>query len=243
MSPRFLEEAGKRGWDSLEGVCGPPAGEVVRSTPFRRTSKEGDYFRKVHLRGWKGAGFRDKLRLRSRVFLSPARVEIYWGERLGRILVPSPVPVLLAEEGPRRGRSALVTRAVQGGLPLDRIEEAPPGKVVTAAARLTARIHREGLVHRDLYLNHLLLDPQGGIWLADLQRMMEPKAFFERWRVKDLAALLHSAPPWAGPTTKLRFLLRYARALGLRDREAVRRLAGKVLGKERKMAAHKPKWD
>ncbi len=240
-SPRFLEEAKRRGWDSLEGVCGPPAGEVVRSTPFRVTAREGGVFRKVHLAGWKGAGFRDRLRLRAAPFLSPARTEIYWSDRLAGLGVLTPIPLLLAEEGPRDGRSALVTRGVEGGISLDRIQGPPPPEAAAKAARLTAVLHREGLVHRDLYLNHLLLDPQGEIWLADLQRMMEPRAFFERWRVKDLAALLHSAPAWALGITAFRFFLAYARCLGL-ERKALRPLIRKVVKKEKRIRSHRPRW-
>jgi len=243
LSPRFLEEARERGWDTLEGVCRPPQGEVVRSTPFRITSLEEGYFRKVHLRGWKGAGLRDRIRLGASTFLSPARVEVYWGERLGRLRIPTPVPVLLAEEGPRKGRSALVTRAVPGGRPLDGLAEPPPPPVLSEAARLVALLHSNGLVHRDLYLNHLVLDEGGELWLADLQRLLEPKFFFERWRVKDLAALLHSAPSWAGPGKRLRFLLEYGRKSGIPGREVLRELASRVLKKERRMASHSPKWD
>ncbi|GEM_PF-5155161 len=242
ISPRFLEEARRRGWDSLEGVCGPPAGERVRSTPFRVTTREGGVFRKVHHKGWKGAGFRDRLRLRASPFLSPPRTEIYWSDRLGSLGILTPVPLLLAEEGPREGRSALVTRAVEDALPLDRIQEPPPPGLIDGAARLVAELHREGLVHRDLYLNHLLRDAQGEIWLADLQRMMEPRTFFERWRVKDLAALLHSAPTQAGGTPALRFFLSYARRLGL-ERKALRPLLRKITKKEKKMRSHKPRWD
>ncbi len=240
-SPRFLEEAKKRGWDSLRGVCAPPSGKVVRSTPFRFASLEEGCFRKVHLGGWKGAGLRDRLRLASRPFLSPARTEIYWSEILGEAGIPVPAPLLLAEEGPREGRSALVTRAVPGGIPLDRLEGSPPGKVAWAAARLVARLHAKGLVHRDLYLNHFLLDRGGELWLADLQRMMAPRAFFERWRVKDLAALLLSAPPWVSARMKLRFLLVYSRFLGM-EKGRVRPLARKVSKKEKRMASHEPRW-
>ncbi len=242
VSPRFLEEARRRGWDSLQGVCGPPRGETVRSTPFRVPTREGGVFRKVHHKGWKGAGFRDRLRLRAHPFLSPARTEIYWSDRLAGLGILTPVPLLLAEEGPKDGRSALVTRAVEGGLPLDRIQESPSPGLTAAAALLVAELHREGLVHRDLYLNHLLRDAQGEIWLADLQRMMKPRAFFERWRVKDLAALLHSAPPRARGIPALRFFLSYARRLGL-ERKALRPLLRKITKKEKKMRSHKPRWD
>lgn len=87
-----------------------------------------------------------------------------------------------------------------------------------ALAHFVARFHREGFVHRDLYLCHIFLAEGGGgsdpddFILIDLQRVFRPSWRRLRWIVKDLAALDSSTPQAIlGKWGRLRFLAAYAR--------------------------------
>jgi rfaE bifunctional protein nucleotidyltransferase chain/domain len=104
-------------------------------------------------------------------------------------------------------------------------------KAVRAAADLARRLHACGLVHKDLYLNHLFLPPGGEqITLVDLGRL--EKSTSARLRVKDLAALLLSARRLASRTDLWRGLLRYG---------GDRKLARAVIRKAERMARHVPR--
>jgi len=233
-------------WSAAAQLCAPAGGETVRATPFRRTSREAcgtaTFFRKVHFHGFAGAGLRDRLRLLLASPGSPARLELAWNRALAGLGLKVPEPVLLAEEGGRRGASALVTRAVPGGVPLHRMEGRRLGGLAGPVAALVAALHGQGLFHRDLYLDHLHLDGTGGLWLADLQRLIRPRLARERWRAKDLAALLHSSMGKVGRLAQARFLAVYGRLMELPE-DAVRRLARRVQARQRRMARHRPRHD
>jgi hypothetical protein len=105
-------------------------------------------------------------------------------------------------------------------------------------ARLLARFHRSGFVHRDLYLAHIFLET-GGFRLIDLQRVFRPRWRRRRWVVKDLAALAFSTPAdRVGRWARLRFLCRYTKEC--EDFGSARRLARSVDTKARRMARRNP---
>ena len=122
-------------------------------------------------------------------------------------------------------------------------------EIIRQLALITARLHRHGLFHRDLYLCHVFLcrNADGGIVLRliDLSRMIEKKKGDNgRWQIKDLAALNYSAP--AGLVTRadrLRFLYDY---IGSTRRDADRAhrksrsrdIIRRVMARVRKMARH-----
>lgn len=102
-------------------------------------------------------------------------------------------------------------------------------------ASLVGAFHAAGFVHRDLYLCHVFLKPDGGFCLIDLQRVFRPRWRRRRWMVKDLAALHLSTPAeCVGRGERLRFLCRYLRTCGLP--EDARRLLRSVERKTRRMA-------
>ena len=86
-----------------------------------------------------------------------------------------------------------------------------------ALARLIARLHTAGFVHRDLYLSHVFInvndEPDNTYTLIDLQRVFTPVPWRRRrWVIKDLAALDASTPTdRVGVRERLRFLARYVR--------------------------------
>ncbi len=105
-----------------------------------------------------------------------------------------------------RGRSFLLVTAVPGDA-LERTFEdflsrhADNRQAVECLtdqlAGLVQRLHRGGLVHRDLYASHVFLDESNGaasLYLIDLARAFKPRWRMVRWRVKDLAQLKYSMP-------------------------------------------------
>ena len=163
--------------------------------------------------------------------------------------IPCPVGVALGEEfrAGREVRSAVLARAVPGRS-LERLLAEPGAldrgtlrSVLQATARLVAKFHGCGWVHRDLYLAHLFFDPtavpEQGLHIIDLQRVIRPRCCLNRWIVKDLASLNYSAPRGViSRSDRVRWLRTYldAARLGV----AGRVLAFRVVGKTQQIARH-----
>ena len=79
-------------------------------------------------------------------------------------------------------------QAVRAGMPLD--------KLLAPVGALAARLHGNGLHHRDLYLCHFFVrmtDNEADLRLIDAARVRElPRWFSRRWIIKDLAQLVFS---------------------------------------------------
>lgn len=177
-----------------------------------------------------------------------AGVEWHWLHELNRAGVPCAAPVALAEDvGPAGERaSALLTAAVPGeslerlaqrSVPLPRTTIQ---RLLVDTAHLVARLHRAGLVHRDLYLSHLFADlsdplrPQ--LCLIDLQRVIRPRWLRTLWLVKDLAALHYSTPaPLVTASDRLHWLKQYwgVPKLDRMQRRIVRRIVARARRIER----------
>ncbi|MEX0885567.1 MAG: lipopolysaccharide kinase InaA family protein [Phycisphaeraceae bacterium] len=137
-----------------------------------------------------------------------ADVEWRWAHRLRALGVATPEPVAMGYR--RRGAvelASLFVTAEVPGVSLQRYaaEQTVPARcakraILTALARLVARLHGAGLFHRDLYLAHIFLSPcvdagdEATLTLIDLHRIRRARVLALRWRVKDLAALHHSTP-------------------------------------------------
>jgi len=115
-------------------------------------------------------------------------------------------------------------------------------------ARYVGRLHARGWYHRDLYLQHFVLVDSSGasardeaqLVLLDVGRARREPAPRRRWFVKDLAALLHSAPASVTRAERLRFLRAWLAALGP-DAGGARAWVAAVVAKERRLAAHAPR--
>ncbi len=179
---------------------------------------------------------------------SPARREAH---NLADLLAAGqdvPRPLAWLERG---ARSVLVMERVAHRETLDgRLARAPRPERRRLAARLAARVahlHGAGWYHRDLYLVHWILADAGEraperLVLLDVGRARRRPRPRQRWFVKDLAALLHSAPATVGPRERRAFLLRYLRARGLALGEAPA-WARRVERKRARIAGHVPRHD
>ncbi len=107
---------------------------------------------------------------------------------------------------------------------------------------LVARFHASGFIHRDFYLQHVLVRASDAeLVLIDVGRARRKDSWRSRWYVKDLASLLHSTPKCVGSRERLRFLARWLDAHGITSRKSRRRWAKAVSRKARRIAAHVPK--
>jgi heptose I phosphotransferase len=188
----------------------------------------------------------EQLRQRLTGFAATAEVEWYWIIRLAELGIGAPTAVAYGRRrsGPIETHSLLLTAAVPGmsmekWTPLHAStrlrDRAFKHRLIEATADLVNRLHGAGLFHRDLYLAHLFLDDVDdqppALSLIDLQRVIHPRLFIERWRVKDLASLNYSTPPSAATRAdRVRWYKRYrgVKTLMAADRRLIRAVAAKT---------------
>jgi heptose I phosphotransferase len=144
-------------------------------------------------------------RLFARGFDSMASREWHVVKRLHEIGIPTMRLAACIEEleQGRVIRAAFITvglaapRSLQRLLLEDFSQYPQPRRRQSLAHNLGAMLrdmHAGGVNHRDFYMVHLRVDHRDGLHLTDLNRADIRKRVTRRWRVKDLAALLHSAP-------------------------------------------------
>ncbi len=126
------------------------------------------------------------------------------------------------------------------------MDRAARGSAVRALARHVARLHDACLHHKDLYLNHVYVDPSHGDdpvrGIVDWERLGRHRRALSRWVVKDLAALYASIPAGAVDAgLPRRFLLGYLRARGLDARRLGARLHRRVAARAARMRRHVPR--
>ena len=180
---------------------------------------------------------------------SVAGLEWQWMRRLEADGIPCVRPMAFGEklEGGREIRSAILTEGVAGSSLESWVtrwqerDRATIRALIPPLARLVARLHRRGYVHRDLYLSHIFHDPQSptaeSLTLIDLTRVLRPNLMPGRWIIKDLASLNFSAPSrLVSNTDRLRWLTRYLGG-GKLNGEG-RRYVYRILGKTRRIAEH-----
>jgi tRNA A-37 threonylcarbamoyl transferase component Bud32 len=212
-TPQALQEG--IGYRSASDAFLDPRGRLVRVTPRRRTSM---------LELADGTRIFCKMRRGRR---ADALAEWRALRELPALGVRVPQPVFLAISG---GDSIVGMRAVPGR-PMDALlreggfEEA----LRVLPARLRA-LHDAGWFYRDMYWNHVFLDPGAGIALIDAERVFQPRTRRDRWLVKDLAGLLSSVPQDArvGRTAALRFLRDYLGGLSGEWKDLARRVVAKA---------------
>ena len=118
----------------------------------------------------------------------------------------------------------------------------PRRELLRALLELVVRFHAAGFIHRDLYLQHVLLRAEDdALVLIDVGRARRARSWRSRWHVKDLASVLHSMPEAVGARERLRFLAGWLDARGIRSRAARRRWVRAEERKRRRIAAHVPR--
>ena len=180
---------------------------------------------------------------------SLAGLEWAWMRRIAGGGIACVRPVAFGEElrGRSERRSAILTEAVPGDA-LERwvarwtvADRERITRLIRPLARLIARFHEKGYIHRDLYLSHVFHDvearPDQSLCLIDLQRIIRPIWWRNRWIVKDLASLNYSTPSCLiHRTDRLRWLKHY---LGLSKlTPEAKQLAYRVVGKTQQIARH-----
>ncbi len=171
-----------------------------------------------------------------------------WIQALTAAGIPCPLGVAFGEEM-KRGRevrSAMLTAQVLGKSlescvkQWDRADRPTVQTLIPTTAKLVAKLHAAGFIHRDLYLSHIFFDPSAppdrSLCLIDLQRVLRPAWWFSRWVVKDLASMNYSTPDGLiSRADRIRWLRYY---LGVRRLGPVgKRLAYRVVGKTQRIAA------
>jgi len=257
---------------TLDAIMAVSGGESYREVPGRSTVRlelpdPAGGTRVFYVKRYTAVPRREKLRrlIARGPAVSLARQEVLGIVRVSDQGIPTMRRVAFGGEvspGGWRERSCLITEEIAGATQADDYAEArfagPPSREKTAAkrrlirgiAQLARRLHTARLAHRDFYLCHILVRPVVGgepvLHLIDLQRIeSHARGRGERWRVKDLAALLFSS--WPSPATGIRSAvfthtdaLRFAHEYFMTNRltDDQKDLARRVIAKARWIAAH-----
>ena len=209
-----LEKAwgGKDIYDLLANM----EGQVYREKEGRRTFRfeiDGQsYFAKVFMGiGWK-ALLTSLLKFRKPVI----GAENEWRaiEALPKIGIDTMRLVGYGRQGrhPAYRRSFVITEELKPTISLEDLcrdwRTSPPPvqfkrALIERVAQIARALHASGMVHRDLYLCHFLLDTSSGgvafeetaprLYLIDLHRVDRHRHLKRRWRIKDVAGLYFSS--------------------------------------------------
>lgn len=230
MTELYLREDLARAWAGTDPFrrAAELDGEVYRAVANRRTLRfeagGRAYFAKIH----HGAGWREifKNLLTLRLPVLGARNEFEACRHLAEVGVPAPTVAGFGERGhnPAARFSFVVCDALEGRVSLEDVvaewQQRPPPpaekrRLITAVARFARALHGAGVVHRDFYVCHLLLDPasvgaEPDLAVIDLHRAAIHRPIPRKWLRRDLAALLFSVLD--APLSRrdwLRFLTEY----------------------------------
>jgi hypothetical protein len=161
-----------------------------------------------------------------------------------------PVPRLIFEGWDGALGAVVGTADLAPARPLDDLlrEGALTGRarrlVLRDLAACVARLHEMDYQHRDLYCNHVFVDPKRDgplVAIIDWDRVRGIIARLGRGVVKDLAALHASAPDAVTDGERVRFLVRYLRARDVLPCRHFARLSRRIERKARRIRAHVPK--
>ena len=194
-------------FEALFGITGDVYRQARRRRTLRFVAAGSAYFAKLHDGiGWREI-FKNLLALKRPVV--SARNEMSACRQLQANGVHAPTVAAFGEMGrnPAARRSFVICDALDGFVSLEDIGNAwhtkPPPlalkrRLLTAAGELTRAMHAAGVCHRDYYVGHLMANAQQlagdevALAVIDLHRADVRRRVPERWRRRDLAALLYS---------------------------------------------------
>ncbi len=223
---RVADAAAPEAFEALFGITGDIYRQARRRRTLRFVAAGAAYFAKLHDGvGWREI-FKNLLALKRPVL--GARNEFRACRQLRANGVQAPAVAAFGEMGrnPAARRSFVICDALQGFVSLEDIGNAwhakPPPlvlkrRLLAAAGELTRAMHAAGVCHRDYYVGHLLArarklaSNEVELAVIDLHRALVRPRMPERWRRRDLAALLYSCA--ALPLTRqdrCRFAAAYA---------------------------------
>lgn len=264
VASRFLPTLQAAGLASFDEIMALPAKTVIRSVPGRSTIRvelpsptEGTlvgYLKRygeeylspfdklLRLIHWPGADdeaareWRKMLLLRTHNFLTAVPIAVGQLQRAG--IVTS---------------SFLLQQEIPGGLPTDdyivqRLASAPLQRkwgLCKKLGELARAFQDAGFIHKDFYLKHIFVVERADDWdlyLIDLQRVLGPRTHRQRWYLKDLSALAHSARRRGKLSLPniLRIYRGYARTTTLQA--ADKQFIGDVWRRVRKLRGRQPKY-
>ncbi len=245
-------------------VAGLP-GKIYREVANRRTVEfmvhNQYYFAKNH----RGVGWTEILKniVSGRLPILSAKNEWFAIKKLQAIDIDCPecVGFGLTGNNPANLNSFIITKALVNTVSLEDFcmhwptEKPAPSlknQLIDKIASISQLMHKHGVIHRDFYLCHFLLDKKslahGAVKLSliDLHRTLLLKKSPKRWLIKDLSSLYFSALD-IGLTKRdfLRFIKKYS-AFGLRyelrkNVQFWKQIEKKAIGLYLKMHQRQPK--
>lgn len=209
----YVDRFRERGWSTARQVIDADDVDIFR----RLSDRENGIVRWRDLQGNERRSFikrhmnpKDAKRRWYKGSLRPAGSQEGWASeecRRAGIGVAPVIAVGAEESGKFSTRSFFMSEELVGFLPADdfatKLEHLPPSHprrraLINSLADLTRKLHAANLYHRDFYWCHLFVRETGeakfDIRLIDLQRVDRPVWRHLRWRVKDLAQFVFSAP-------------------------------------------------
>ncbi len=260
VATEFLPLLRGHGLDSFEKVMARSGGKIVRDFPGRRTHRlelkmPGGGIQGIYLKRYQADYLSAGRRLLRRLGWPAAQDEALreWQmiEQVRSLGIPTATRIAVGQEsaGGTVRRSFVMTAeipgAIEGHTYVGQLSAAERPGFLRRVAEMARRFHEAGLVHKDYYLGHVLVAPgpgEPGLFLIDLQRVMKPCCFRDRWVTKDLGALAYSTLQ-SGVTRAglLRAFLVYCvkPRLGAPEKRAAR----KILRRVARLRSHRSKHD
>ncbi len=199
----------RRHWESdkVFQIVAEVRGQTFRALESRRTLRfelDGKGFFLKHHQGVAPSEFVKNF-LTLRMPILGAGNEYRAIRKLTSLGIKTPVVAAYGWRGwrPWALESFLVTEALDASVSLEDLcaawRQSPPAPglkrhLIAEVARISRVMHGAGVCHRDYYLCHFLLEPNGGSpVLIDLHRALIKSRLRQRWRVKDVGGLYFSA--------------------------------------------------
>jgi heptose I phosphotransferase len=260
VAARFGPLLRANGLDTFEKVMARSGGRIVRDFPGRQTFRlelqsPGGGFQAIYLKRY-GAAYLTGVRWwRRRFGLAGGEDEAMreWDsiQQVRALGIPTAQAIALGQETDRGmvTRSFLMTAeissAIEGDTFAERLAPVDRRRLMRRVAELARRFHGAGFIHKDFYLGHILVVPGAGepeLFLIDLQRVVKPCCFRERWIAKDLGAMAYSSlRAGATRTDLMRFYREYCQ--GARLGSAEKQLAHRVVRRVARLATRRPRHD